>query len=170
MRIAKILGWAVLALLILVTVTVLILVSLDMSTYRGPLQTALGSAFGRTVSLKGEMSLALVPRPTVVLEDVSIANPAWASRPNFADAERVEVQLALWPLLRGSPQVANLVVVGLDVLLETGPEGDNNWTFDPGTGEKTIAPVIESLSCQKCTVAYRVDAEREERLLESALA
>lgn len=170
MRIAKILGWTALALLILVTVAVLILVSLDLSTYRGPLQTALGSAFGRTVALKGEMSLALLPRPTVVLEDVSIANPAWASHTNFADADRVEVQLALWPLLRGKAQVANLVVVGLDVLLETGPEDANNWTFGTGTDEKTIPPVIESLSCQECTVAYRVDAEREERLSISALA
>jgi uncharacterized protein involved in outer membrane biogenesis len=168
MRIAKIFGWAALTLLILVIVAVVILLSLDLSTYRGPLQRALGSAFGRTVHLKGEMSFAPSLYPTVVLEDVSIANPAWASRPNFADAERVEAQFALWPLLRGNPQILSLVVVGLDVLFEIGPEGTDNWTF--GTEETTVPPVIESLSCQQCTLAYGVDAKHEERLSVSALA
>ncbi len=118
MRAAKVIGWSVVVLLVLITVLVVILLSLELSTYRGPLQAGITKAVGRQVSLRGEMSLQLSLYPTIAIEDVHLANPPWASRPDFARAGRLEVQLALWPLLHGNLDILNVGVDGLDVLFE----------------------------------------------------
>lgn len=170
MRAVKVIGWSIAVLLVLITVLVVVLLSLDLSTYRDPLQSGISKAVGRQVNLRGEMSLELSLHPTIAIEDLRVANPPWASRPDFARAGRVEVQLALWPLLHGNLDILNVGVDGLDVLFEARADGANNWTFGQDTGTSPALPAIQSLSCEQCAVAYRVDADREERLVIAAAA
>ena len=170
MRAAKVIGWSVVVLLALITVLVVVLLSLELSTYRGPLQSEITKAVGRQVSLRGEMSLQLSLHPTIAIEDVRLANPPWASRPDFARVGRVEIQLALWPLLHGNLDILNVGVDGLDVLFEARADGTNNWTFGQDTGTPPALPAIQSLSCEQCVIAYRVDADREQRLVIAAAA
>ncbi|MFQ5937996.1 MAG: AsmA family protein, partial [Acidiferrobacterales bacterium] len=172
MRTAKIVGWTAVALLALLVVLVVILLSLDLSTYRDPLQSGISAAAGRPVRLHGDMSMRLSLHPTIVVEDATVANPSWASRPNFARVGRVEVQLALLPLVRGDVQILSLNLKGLDVLLEGEPDGRNNWTFGKDTKDAGVPPLplVESLACEQCVLAYRVDATREERIEIAAAA
>jgi uncharacterized protein involved in outer membrane biogenesis len=169
MRTARIFGWIVATLLALITVLILILFSIDLSKYREPLQAAISSAVGRQVRF-GELSLRPSLRPGIVLTDVSVANPAWASRADFAHAKQVQLELSLWPLLTGHLQILDLSLHGLDVLLERRADGIDNWSFAAGADKTTMAPAIESLSCEQCVVAYRSDPDHERRLSISAAA
>ncbi len=167
-RIAKVFGWIVLALLILVTAAVLILQSIDLSKYRGPLQSELSTRVGRPVKLGGDMSWKVSLWPTIVVDDVAIANPAWASRPDFARVERLQVQLALPPLLWGHVEILQLGLHGADVLFERGPAGEKNWVFGRDESGVLRLPEIESLTCEQCVLAYRGPSGEEQRLNVSA--
>lgn len=169
MRAARIFGWIVLTLLAVITLLVVILFSIDLTKYREPLQTALSSAISRQVRF-AQLSLQPSLRPGIVLQDVSVANPSWASRDDFARAKRVQAQLSLWPLLTGHVQIADLNLEGLDVLLEKAADGADNWSFGAAEEKTPIVPVVESLSCEQCVVAYRSDADRVQRISISAAA
>ncbi len=169
MRAARIIGWIVVTLLALITVLVVILFSIDLSKYREPLQTALGSTINRQIRF-AQLSLQPSLRPGIVLQDVSIANPSWASRSDFARAKRVQVQLSLWPLLTGHLQIADLNLEGFDVLLEKAADGADNWRFGAAENKTPVAPIVESLSCEQCVIAYRSDADHVQRISISAAA
>ena len=49
--------------------------------------------------------------------------------------KRVEIQIALLPLLHGNVEIRGLTLVEPDVLLEVGRDGAKNWEFKP-KGEK----------------------------------
>jgi uncharacterized protein involved in outer membrane biogenesis len=169
MRAARIFGWIVVTLLALITLLIVILLSIDLSKYREPLQTAISSAIDRQVRFTG-LSLQLSPGPGIVLRNVSVANPSWASRDDLARAKRVHLRPLLWPLLTGRLQIADLAIEGLDVLLEKGANGADNWSFGEAKGQTPIAPVVESLSCEQCVIAYRSDTDHVQRVSISAAA
>ena len=62
---------------------------IDEDEYRAPMEAGLSFALGRKVSLNGPIRLTFSLRPTLVLEDVRIANPSWASHPFFLQATRL---------------------------------------------------------------------------------
>lgn len=94
---------------------------------------------GRTVVARGPIAIALWPRLAVVANDVSISNPPGASRPELARVARIKGAIATWPLLRHRQVVAEgLELDGLDVVLETLPDGRGNWQF--GSAADAAAP------------------------------
>jgi hypothetical protein len=121
---------------------------------------------GRELRIGGRLAVSVFPQPAVVAEDVSVANPAWASRKDMARVARLEARMALLPLLRSEIRIARLVLVQPDVLLETNARGENNWTFgakptraEPGDASargRTFA--IEALGVERGRLAYRAPA------------
>jgi uncharacterized protein involved in outer membrane biogenesis len=100
---------------------------------------------GRTIAARGPVTIALWPRLAVVANDVSISNPPGASRPELARVARVKGAIATWPLLRHRQVVAEgLELEGLDVVLETLPDGRGNWQF--GTGADANSPAASPAS------------------------
>ena len=71
----------------------------------------------------GNVDFALSLSPTVVLEDVTLANAAGGSRSQMVTAERVEVEMALMPLFRGEYVAKRFILRGADILLEVDPKG-----------------------------------------------
>ena len=160
-HVRKIIGWSAIALAALITVLLVILLLVDVAIYRGPLQSGVSALVGRSVTFEGEMSLRPSLRPKIVVEDVHITNPAWASRPDFARAERFELQVALLPLIAGDLEILNLALEGGDILFETRPDGRNNWTFKR---KRHDLPEIASLTLRRSVVEFRSSAERVHRL------
>jgi uncharacterized protein involved in outer membrane biogenesis len=102
------------------------------------METGLSFVLGRNVSLKGPITLTFSLSPTLILEDVRIANPSWASHPLFLKASRLEAQLALLPLIDRRLVVHRFFFDGVELHLEEGPNEINNWTF--GQDSKTSPP------------------------------
>ncbi|MFQ5544394.1 MAG: AsmA family protein, partial [Acidiferrobacterales bacterium] len=115
----------------------------------------------RPVKLDGEMSLKPSLWPRIVVEDVHIANPEWASRPNFASADRLEFQAALLPLIWGDLRVLSLALDGGDILLEGRPDGTNNWTFKEKKPEEPVKLLdIKLMTARQSVIGYRLSADR----------
>lgn len=121
---------------------------------------------GRELHVGGRLAVSIFPQPAVVAEDVSLANAPWGSRKEMARIARVEVRIALLPLLRGSVRFAKIVLVQPDVLLETSPRGEGNWQF--GGRPPAQAPAkesgprrifgIEALGIERGRLTYRAAA------------
>ena len=124
----------IIALLVVVIVVVvgayIYLLTIDVEDYHPEIAEAVADATGRELTLGGPLDLAISLTPVVVAENVSFANADWGSRPQMATIERIEVQIALLPLISSEVEVLKLVVSGADILLETDAEGRANWEFE----------------------------------------
>lgn len=147
----------------------------DPNTLKPRIVAAVQQATGRQLSLKGAISLRPSLWPTAELSDVALANPPGFSRPDMATLERLDVQLALWPLLFREVQIEQLVLVKPDIRLETNAQGSANWRFTPApaeaapakqqpaapqpasSGESTAISVAD-LRIENGTFSYRDDA------------
>lgn len=140
---------------------------------RPRLVAAVEQATGRRFAL-GEISLALSLRPTVALSDIALANPEGGSRPAMLTARRVEVQVALLPLLSRRVEIGRVLLVEPDLLLET-VGGLGNWEFRPpaptptpatpatATATAPLRIALDSLRLEGGRVAWR-DGARSETL------
>jgi uncharacterized protein involved in outer membrane biogenesis len=106
-------------------------VTFDPNSYKPQIIAAVESATGRQLQLNGHIGLSLSLQPTIEISDVSFSNPAGYSRPQMATLQKLEVQLALIPLLSKQVQIDKLVLVKPDILLERNAQGHGNWEFAP---------------------------------------
>lgn len=118
------------AVVALVAIGLAVLVSVvDLEQYGRRALAEVRKATGRELTVGGRLSVSIFPQPAIVAENVGFANAPWGSRKEMAKAKRVELDIALLPLLRGEIRVARLVLVEPDVLLESDAKGRGNWVF-----------------------------------------
>lgn len=113
----------------------------DVDGLKTALETHFKDRTGRKLSVNGAIGLDLAFPPRITAVDVSLENAPWGSRKNMMTAKRIEAEVDLLPLVMGDVAVPRLRVVGVDLLLETNKNGDNNWDdlagFDTAAGPMT---------------------------------
>lgn len=133
---------------------------------------------GRALAIEGPVRYSLSLTPTVIAEGVRLQNAAWGSRPDMLSARRIEVRIALLPLLLGKVQVRGLELVEPDLLLEIDRNGSRNWELDsaPARSAETDPPsqqneiAIPRLRVSGGKLAYRnAGSGREFRASDLAL-
>ena len=108
----------------------------DFNKFKPLIAKAVKDATGRELNIKGNISIDFGIRPTLVVEDVSLQNAVWSSRPDLARVRRLEVQLVVLPLFFGKFDFAHLVLVEPDVIVEFDSAGTSNFAFDTaGSGQ-----------------------------------
>ncbi|MGA6537895.1 AsmA family protein [Stenotrophomonas sp. NPDC101269] len=127
-----------LAILLFLFAALLILIALwDWNWFKGPVERAVQARTGRAFHINGDLDVDL-GRTTVIRGDrLTFANAAWAKTPRMATADRAEIAIRVWPLLRGEVRIPEVRLTRPDLLLETGPGKDTpgNWDFlGPSTG------------------------------------
>ncbi len=118
--------------------------------YRETLERGFSATLGRKVSLEGPLSLIFSFQPRLILEHVSVSNPPWTSQPHLFRADRLEIELSLWPLLQRRLEVEKIALDGGELFLEEGSEGLDNWTFQtasqPGLLSRAVPSVFMTFS------------------------
>jgi uncharacterized protein involved in outer membrane biogenesis len=110
------------------------------------------------VKIGGAIGLERSLTPRFVVEEVSVANPPWASRPLLASAKRLEVQVALLPLLRRRLEVVELDLVGADVRLERRRDGTPSWVLgrkSDAASEAGMTAEVLSFGVKDSKLVYR---------------
>ena len=143
----------------LLLVLVALLFFVDVNLYRAPIQQRLSDALGREVVLEGPLRLERSLTPRFSVAGLTIANPAWASRPQLARVEKFAIQVGLLALLEGQLQILALEFHGVDLLLEVNADGQNNFTFQPAdpSTKPSALPAIEEMVLRDCLL-YTSDA------------
>src|SRR6185437_13299833 len=102
---------------------VLFLWLFDWSPLTGPIATVASRALHRKVQL-GRFRAHLLRRyPTVLLQNLQVANPSWASSQPMANIGRVSAAIDLLPLFRGKLVLSQLEVDDAQVDLERDSQG-----------------------------------------------
>jgi len=115
------------------------LATVDLSRVRRLVELQVEQATGREVRFGEETSLRLLPRPSVSLRDVTMANAAWA--PGEAGPMlrigTLEAQVELWPLVfQRVLHITRLVAKDAELRLEVNGEGQRNWDLGQGTAAR----------------------------------
>ncbi|MCP4631105.1 MAG: AsmA family protein [bacterium] len=121
----------------------------DFNKFKPMIAKAVKDAIGRELKIAGDIEFELGIRPTLVVEDVSLQNAAWSATPDLALIKRMEVQIALLPIVTGKFDFAHLVLVEPIVIVEFNSAGTSNFSFEtsgeaPDDSEIPPPPLIFS--------------------------
>jgi uncharacterized protein involved in outer membrane biogenesis len=157
MRTYKIVLIIFIGLVLIAAAAVTALMFVDPSVYRKQLETRASEAFGREFKIAGPIQLEKSLRPRIIVEDISIANPQWATGEYLATAEKLAVQVALFPLLRGDMQVLDIIFSGANLFIEKNSDGENNYTFggDGKSDTPGVLPSVEQLTVRDTAINFR---------------
>lgn len=104
--------------------------------------------------------------PTFTLSRIAVANILAAIERAMLTVERLALQVDALSLLSGRPDLERLSLSGLDMLLESGPDGTGNWMFSPqppaepaevgaGAADTDSLPIARQLLIADARVRYR---------------
>src|SRR5271170_4826584 len=108
---------------------IVVVATFDPNSYKPQIIAAVQSATGRALTIGGRIGLSISLQPTLEVSDVSFANPPGFSRPQMVTLKKLELQLALIPLLSKHVQIEKLVLDQPDILVETNAQGQSNLQF-----------------------------------------
>jgi len=135
-----------LAILVFLFAMILLVIALwDWNWFKGPVERAVQAKTGREFHIGGNLDVDLGRTLTVRADGLTFANAEWSKTPRMASADRAEIDLRAWPLLRGQIRIPEIRLTRPDLLLETAPGKDQpgNWDFlGPSDGEP---PVLQRL-------------------------
>ncbi|MEI9986244.1 MAG: AsmA family protein [Aliidongia sp.] len=178
-RAAKIIGgiFAVLFVLVLVAgIGVYLFVTSDY--VRAQIENRADTASGRKTKIdKVEVEWSWTP--TLRLDNVALSNADWAKTPHMFEAKRIELQIELWPLLRGNIVMPRLRLEQPVVDIEQNDKDDLNWDFEESPvangavrqmkpEQRSGTPLIGRLEIVGGHVSYS-DAKRKLQLTGNAL-
>jgi uncharacterized protein involved in outer membrane biogenesis len=135
-----ILGGLVAALLLIVILLSVIRIPIDLSSYKGPVESAASLALGRTVKIDDKIVITTSVRPVFSLEGLRISNPPGFEEGDFLKMKTAEIQVRLLPLLLGKLQISKFSVKGLAVMLVENKTGAVNWSSQTPEKPKSEPP------------------------------
>lgn len=108
-----------------------LIATFDANEWKPRLVDAVRQATGRDLSLNGPIGLTMSLVPSIRARDVALSNPPGFSRAAMVTLERLEIEVALLPLLSRHVEIRRLVLVKPDIRLERDANGTPNWAFTP---------------------------------------
>jgi len=137
----KTLIWIVGIVLALVVIALLFVTFFDWNRARPWLGNTVSTAIGRPFAINGNLSVhwarnpdaggisAWVPWPRFTAQEVSVANPPWARRRQFATLREARFSLSPLGLIVHDIHMPALKLTAPDVDVERDSQGRDNWTF-----------------------------------------
>lgn len=128
----------ILVLLIVAAVAALV-VFIGSSTFRGEVERRAGVALGREIQI-GDLSIDWSWAPRVHLREVLLGGAA-KDAPPILEAQEIQFQFRVLPLLRGEVVLPELELTQPDLALTVDEEGVPNWSFSKNPTAATAAEV-----------------------------
>ena len=126
------------ALLIMIVAGLLIAPNfVDWNGYKAEIVRQARKQTGLDIRLEGDISLGLLPTPSLLVEDVAVLNVEGAAADKVLSLESLEARVDPWPLLAGTLRVETVRLVAPVIEIETLADGQTNI-------EKLIATAKEA--------------------------
>lgn len=121
-----------------------------------PFESIAGKAAGRTVTVRGDFQLYFDPfQIKFYAEGLTVANPAWATRPNLFEAKKIDTRIAPLSLIFGKRRFYWLDLAGGAADLEwNAAHTTNTWTFADTGGKPFEMPRIDRATVAGTTLRY----------------
>jgi len=148
--------YALVALVVIAVLAALVGPSfIDWQDYKADIARELEAATGRRVAIDGDVSLRLLPTPSLRANGVRIANVNGAAAPELARVGTLRMDLALWPLVSGRIVGTGVVLIKPQISLEILADGKPNWLLQGSRRSLTERQLIDDLTLRGGTIRYR---------------
>ena len=138
----------------------------DVDQYKRPIENQVSKALGRKLVIEGDSELKIFLHPRVLLQGVRLQNAPWGSRSDMLNIQKIEVKVALIPLLRGELHIEKLYLIEPDILVETDESGHANWALHVEEPESEPPPretekgggmvvALNEVKMEKARLVYR---------------
>ena len=137
------------AIVALVMIVIVVVATFDWNRAKPWVVATVSQAIGRSLAVDGNLGLewrrdseldgwrSWVPTPHVTADKVTVGNVEWGKAKEFGNADRVEFDLAVLPLLTRSVFIERMRFVAPNANLERLDDGRDNWTFN-GDGTPSL--------------------------------
>ncbi|MFC1577915.1 AsmA family protein [Thermodesulfobacteriota bacterium] len=166
MRWKKLFIAGTLVVVVLIAAVYVIVLTLDFNRFKPQIAQLVFDATGRELTIAGNIDFEIGIRPTLIVEDASFQNASWSSTPDLARVKRMEVQIAILPLIIGKIDFTHLVLIEPAVIVEFDSAGTSNFSFGTSGEEQDdsgIAPpplIFSDIRIEKGHFTYR-DAQSD---------
>jgi AsmA protein len=127
---------------VLIAAAIALWLIVNPNDYKGRIEAAVQTSTGRSLTLTGNIHLAIFPSLALELGPASLGNPpGFSSSQPFASLQRVSLHVHVLPLLRHQLEVGRVEIDGLDLRLLKNAQGQGNWAMPAG---KTTPPPAQS--------------------------
>jgi uncharacterized protein involved in outer membrane biogenesis len=158
------------AFLAVLVLLVLLLVFFPWDTLRGPVNRYVSEQTGRKFEITRKLDVKLGRTTRVLADGIEFANPPWAREPYLVKAEAAEIQIRLWPLLRGQIELPLLSLQKPELGLQIEPDGKRTWSLAKDTSDESKVPGIGQLLIDQGVVKYLASAQGADITADVALA
>ncbi|WGS48222.1 AsmA family protein [Paraburkholderia sp. D15] len=140
-RIGKIIAWLLAIIVILIAALVIFILTFDWNRARPYIDDKVTQAIGRPFAINGDLKVgwrhpvgetgwrAWVPWPRFSAANITVGNPDWTQRPQFATLDEIDFEVKVLPLLAHDIVIPAINLVNPSVDLERLLDGRDNWTF-----------------------------------------
>ena len=97
------------------------------SLIKGPLERYLGDLTGYSISLQGDLRIDTGRVTELTVSNIHLSAPVWAGHDDLAFVGHIKLGLNTGSIFKNTVVVESLQVDNLQVNLETGGDGRNNW-------------------------------------------
>ncbi len=146
----RILGGIALFLLALV----LLVVFFPWDLLRGPVNRYVSEKTGRTFEITRRLDVKLGRTTTFIADGIEFANPSWATDPYLIKAERAEVDVRLWPLIKRVVVLPRVMLEKPQLGLQMEPDGRRTWTLSPSDSDGSTTPEVGQLVVDEGSVRF----------------
>jgi len=95
---------------------------------KAPLENYLSGVAGYPINLNGGLELKVGSKIEVIITGAKVSAPPWSRQPNLINLDYLKLVVAAGSLFEDTVILDSLQVDGLQLNLETGPDGSSNWT------------------------------------------
>jgi uncharacterized protein involved in outer membrane biogenesis len=131
---------------------------LDPGDFRDDFAKLVKSTTGRDLVIGGDVSFKFFPAPKLVVENVSLSNAEWGSRPTLVSIDRIVAELALVPLFSRTVSIKSIVLIRPVLNLERNASGESNWNLwqseSPYTGSSALVIDVSNVDVRNGRISY----------------
>jgi uncharacterized protein involved in outer membrane biogenesis len=115
---------------------------LDPGEFRDDISKVVKGTTGRELTIDGEVLFKIFPAPKLLVENVSLSNADWGSRPTLMSVDRVIAEVALIPLFSRAISIRRVVLVRPVLNLERNSRGESNWNLWKSTPSPAVSGAL----------------------------
>lgn len=139
---------------LLVLALVLLLVFFPWDWLRGPLNRYVSDRTGRHFEITRKLEVKLGRTTRILADGITFANPEWARDPHLVKAQAAEIDIRLWPLLRGRIELPLIQLRKPELGLQVEADGRRSWALGRDTADPGNLPEIGALVVDEGTLHY----------------
>lgn len=138
--------------IILAIVGYIFIKNFDLNKYKSYASEMVEQELGRKLAINGDASIGISLVPTIVINDVTLANPDWAKNKDMLAVKQLEVKFAILPLIKKQIVIDKVNVIHPEINLEVSSSGQASWDFSNTAKADVKAAVKDKTPQQPVTV------------------